>query len=216
MWTVLILALTLALGLALGAWLGALVRRPWFREPELVAVSGAGLPPAAHPELAGTGQLWILPDAGSREQVMLALADWLASAAPVVLAPLPEQRSSFEARFRGRPGLSWCSTPRPAPGQLLSCGRRLQPQGAVTLLVAGPRALEASAADEQPDDLVIELLEGRPPELGLLILALAGELPEIGPDLTLRLGDRGLVTESGAVFFHRQEEGLRVTPAAGS
>jgi hypothetical protein len=203
------LALLGAAGLGFAAGLAAppLLRRLRRRRGRMVWVGATAATPGA-PTLGrvlGQRQLWALPDSLATRQAMVAIARVLAGSRPVLVVPRSEERADVARALTGAQGIFMLRGEQPEARELLRAAKRLG-QGTV-LLVQGHAALEQPLEDEEPDAVVLELLEDAPAGLDLLILAEAVDCDALDPSLTLARGDAGLLGPDGAPLLVPGHEG---------
>lgn len=195
-------------GFLLARWL---LRR--LRPAARLVRQGAGSP-LTH-GLAGRLAAWRVPDAEIRRTLLASLARELAADVPVLLAPLPDHRVWLEGALQGRPGVAWSRDLRPDPAALFDAAAAIRATGDPLLLVEGPSALGIVPPAEGEEDALEELFEDRPAPLGVLVLLLPREAPEVGADLELLASEAGLVDGTGRLRFVRWGDGWRPGPPPG-
>lgn len=176
------------LGLALGLWLG--LRRGPAIHPDLEPVGRPPLPPAVH-------HAWRLPEA-LRRPVLLDLAR--GAPGPVLLVT---RAAAVEVELPA--GVVRLARPRPELDELRAAATLLARLGPVRVLVEGPEALAATAADAAPGAALEALATDLPDGVELIVLC-AGE--EAGPAVDLSSQGEELVGPEGAVL-RREAEGWR-------
>ena len=189
------------LGFLAGLATPPVVRRLRRSRGSLVCAAPAAPTPssATLDRILGQRQVWVLPDASTARESLVALARALAGSRPVLVATQPQDRARVAGALAGVQGVYQLAGQQAEASELLRAAKRLG--RGIVLLVQGHAALEQPLEHEEHDIVVQELLADATAQVSVLVLATATEDQVREPTARLERADAGLVDAGGSVLL---------------